>query len=113
MPAAATSMKNTIYEIIKIYTRIDDLASIKDLAPIATCSFLVIYCTLLIIDGYYFLVFLFLGFAGGALYFNGQNNDGNLKIEQYERNLSYTEQTLEEVSVLRHTFFMHESDILK
>lgn len=59
-----------------------------------TCSFLAIYSFLLITDGYFFLVFLFVGFALGAFYFN--NNDGILTMN-YEKNLVYSESTLEEV----------------
>lgn len=97
--SANNNAKKTIYELIKIYTPIQDVSFLKEITPLFTCAFLVIYSLLLITDGYYFLVFLFLGFAAGAFYFNSHDNDGNLKIEQYQRNLLYTEQTLEQVKL--------------
>jgi hypothetical protein len=90
-----TGAGKTVYQVLRSYIPIEDILVLKDLAPFAIGSFLAIYAFLLITDGYYFLIFMVLGFSLGAFYFN--NKDGNLKIEQYERNLSYTEQALEQV----------------
>jgi hypothetical protein len=83
------------YQVLKSYIGVEVRSLLKDLASFAIGSFLAIYAFLLITDGYYFLIFSVVGFGLGAFYFN--NKDGSLKIEQYERNLSYTEQALEQV----------------
>ena len=67
-----------------------------------TGVFLTIYTTLLIASGYFFFIFIALGFVLGALYFN--NKDGSFRVESYERHLSYKEQTLEQASL--HSCFL-------
>lgn len=92
-----TNRLEEIVQIIKIYTAAENTTLWKEVSPILCCTFLAIYSILLITDGYYSLIFLVIGFGLGAFYFT--NNDGNFKINLYERNLSYSEQTLEQVEI--------------
>lgn len=68
---------------------------IKQVVPTLVGSFLAIYSVLLFTDGYYFLVFLVVGFGLGGIYFT--SHDGQLEIEKYERHLNVSENTMEEV----------------
>lgn len=91
-------MTNKLKELallLKIYTTPSDPTVWKHLSTLLLCTFLFIYSILLITEGYYSLIFLVIGFSLGAFYFT--NNDGNFKINLYERNLSYSEQALEQV----------------
>lgn len=92
-------MTNKLEELallLKIYTTPSDPTVWKQLSTLLLCTFLSIYSILLITEGYYSLIFLVIGFSLGAFYFT--NNDGNFKINLYERNLSYSEQALEQFS---------------
>jgi hypothetical protein len=82
-------------KLTKMYVSSENKSAWSEVVSMSTCLFFAIYTLLLITDGYYFLVFLVLGFGLGAFYFN--NKDGNFKVEHYERNLSYSEQALEQV----------------
>lgn len=82
-------------QLLRIYTPIENKPFLKEIAPFASISFLIVYACLLITDGYYFLVFLALGFSIGIFY--SSNQEANYNFSQYERNLSYKEQTLEQV----------------
>ncbi|KAI8343778.1 PXA domain-containing protein [Choanephora cucurbitarum] len=86
---------STLLSLRNVFLLSDTEAS-SDLVRISTGVFLAVYTTLLITSGYFFLIFIALGFALGALYFN--NKDGSFRIEPYERHLSYKEQTLEQYS---------------
>lgn len=93
-----TGVKEAMYEVLKSYICVEDGSMLKDLAPFAISCFLAIFALLLTVDGNYFLIFIVLGFGLGAFYFN--NRDSSFKIEKYERNLSYTDQALEQVCFL-------------
>jgi hypothetical protein len=88
-----------------MYLNTEDKPLLNEVTPVLTCLFFAIYTLLLITDGYYFLIFLIIGFGLGAFYFN--NKDGNFRIEHYERSLSYSEQTLEQVNRKNFLLFMH------
>jgi len=82
-------------QLLRIYTPIENKPFLKEIAPFALVAFLIVYACLLITDGYYFLVFLILGFSIGAFYSN--NSAVSVDYSQLERSLSYKEQTLEQV----------------
>ena len=83
-------------QLLRVYTPIENKPFLKEIAPFAFISFLVVYACLLVTDGYYFLVFLALGFSIGIFF--SSNQEANSNLLQYERNLSYKEQTLEQFS---------------
>lgn len=74
---------------------IENKPILKEIAPFAWVAFLIVYACLLITDGYYFLVFLMLGFSIGIFYSN--NSAVSVDYSQLERSLSYKEQALEQV----------------
>ncbi|KAI7884474.1 PXA domain-containing protein [Mucor mucedo] len=73
-------------------------SDIKRVVPTLVGSFLAIYSVLLFTDGYYFLVFLVVGFGLGGIYFSAATQDGPLPFEKYERHLVLSETTLEQFS---------------
>lgn len=83
-------------QLLRIYTPIENRPFLKEIAPFASTAFFVVYACLLITDGYYFLVFIVLGFSAGLFYTSHQT--ANVDYSHFERHLSYKEQALEQVS---------------
>lgn len=102
-------MSNIITDSIQLIRQLipsEDQFFLNQVALAFSCSFLAIYSILLLTDGYYFLVFLVTGFGLGGFYFN--NKDGHLEMEKYERHVSVSENTLEQVKEKKNkTLFMH------
>lgn len=65
------------------YTSQEDKSLLKNTTPFIVTSFFVIYSILLLTDGYYFLIFLAVGFSLGA--FNSLNTNVEYKIPNYEK----------------------------
>ncbi|CEP15498.1 hypothetical protein [Parasitella parasitica] len=84
-------------QLLRTYTPVENKALLKEVGPFTLISFLVVYACLLITDGYYFLVFLLLGFSIGLLCSSHRSSSPDFTT-QYDRNLSYKEQTLEQFS---------------
>ncbi|KAI8886186.1 hypothetical protein K501DRAFT_331455 [Backusella circina FSU 941] len=63
-------MRQDSRNIFKVYFPLDDTQVMNDIVPLTVWSFVTIYALLLVSDGYYFLVFLLLGFGIGGLYWS-------------------------------------------
>lgn len=87
-----------LIQTLKVYTAYEDKEIYRQITPIAITSFITLYSFLLITDGYYFIIFLVMGVGLGTFF--SYNKTSNFKFTTYERNLSYTEQTLEQVKTL-------------
>ncbi|KAL9546136.1 hypothetical protein MBANPS3_006817 [Mucor bainieri] len=87
---------DALIQLLKIYTPIENKPFLKEITPFACIAFLAVYACLLITDGYYFLVFIVLGFSIGLFYSSHQT--ASVDYSHFERHLSYKEQTLEQFS---------------
>ncbi|CAO3652700.1 unnamed protein product [Mucor fragilis] len=87
---------DALVQLLRIYTPIENRPFLKEIAPFASTAFFVVYACLLITDGYYFLVFIVLGFSAGLFYTSHQT--ANVDYSHFERHLSYKEQALEQFS---------------
>lgn len=88
-------MSNIILEYVELIKEYFSLEpSVKEYKRVVSSTFVTIYALLLVTDGYYFLLFLVIGFGIGGFYFN--NKDGMLNMN-YERSLVFTEENSLEV----------------
>jgi hypothetical protein len=89
-------MSQPFHNIFKVYFPLDDPQVLNDIVPLTMWTFVTIYALLLASDGYYFFVFLLLGFGIGGLYWS-RNMESRLE-PLLERQLSIP--TEEQVCVL-------------
>jgi hypothetical protein len=84
-----------IIQTLKIYVSSNDKELYNHITPVIVISFVTLYSFLLVTDGYYFIIFISIGIALGILI--SYNKQTDFRFQKYERNLSYTEQSVEQV----------------
>ncbi|KAI8997525.1 PXA domain-containing protein [Pilobolus umbonatus] len=88
-------------DTLKQYLRIDEDTWKNDVLPFLLSVFVSVYAILLVLDGYYSLVFLLIGFILGAFYFSDDTQ--RLEIRPYE--ISHEEYTVTEDEVAELNLF--------